>query len=136
MGDKQDVKGKWGQQLLRPEMGRNRIIKVGWLAEPQWQGTHREQDHVIFGGDFDDHPRIIRQAPILRDDNRASMMYKGHRIHEGGGFYSEASERFLRGDLPGIIRTLKANVHDASVCVRISERKYRELNEKKGDRVE
>lgn len=71
MGNKQDVKGKWGQQLLRPEMGRNRIVKAGYLAEPQWQGTHRAQDHVIFGGGyFDVYPRIIRQAPILRDDNR------------------------------------------------------------------
>ena len=45
-------------------------------------------------------------------------MFKGQFIVEGDGLYTCTTHNFFRGGLPGISRTLKANVNDASVCVR------------------
>lgn len=43
--------------------------------------------------------------------------YKGKIINDGDGLYLSTTDSFFRGGLPGISRTIKANVHDAGVCV-------------------
>ncbi len=44
-------------------------------------------------------------------------IYQGKRVYEGDGLYIQVSKRFFRGGLRGISRALKANCHDAAVCV-------------------
>lgn len=44
-------------------------------------------------------------------------IYRGKRIYEGDGLYIQDSKRFFRGGRKGISRALKANCHDAAVCV-------------------
>ena len=44
-----------------------------------------------------------------------------------GGCYTGTSEAFARGTLPGISRTIKAQMHDASVVVKVSKEKYEEI---------
>ena len=51
----------------------------------------------------------------MRDEK--GCWYKGRFIPVGGGLNDSASEDFYRGGLPGLSRALKANMHDASVCV-------------------
>lgn len=43
-------------------------------------------------------------------------IYKGRKVYEGDGLYLQDSKRFFRG-ARGISRALKANCHDAAVCV-------------------
>lgn len=43
--------------------------------------------------------------------------FKGKFIPVWGGLYSQSSPSFIRGALPGLSRTLKAEMNDASVCV-------------------
>ena len=43
-----------------------------------------------------------------------------------GGVYTNSSERFNRGILPNLCRTIKANSHDAAVVVAISPKKIAE----------
>lgn len=57
----------------------------------------------------------------MRDDNKKGIM----RVV--GGVYANASERFNRGILPNLSRTLKANCHDAAVVVAISPKKMEEI---------
>ena len=49
---------------------------------------------------------------------RQGIVFKGKFIAEGDGLYIGTTLDFFRGGLPKISRTLKANVNDASVCVR------------------
>ena len=44
-----------------------------------------------------------------------------------GGVYTNSSERFNRGILPGLCRTIKANSHDAAVVVAVSPQKMAEI---------
>ena len=44
-----------------------------------------------------------------------------------GGVYTNDSERFNRGILPGLSRTIKANNHDAAVVVTVSPEKIAEI---------
>ena len=47
------------------------------------------------------------------------VWYKGKFIPVGGGLYCQSSNNpsFIRGALPGISRAIKAEMHDAAVCV-------------------
>lgn len=44
--------------------------------------------------------------------------YKGKFIKEGDGLYTDTTEEFFRGGLDGVSRTLKAEKHDATTCVK------------------
>lgn len=54
------------------------------------------------------------------NDNQKSIM-------RGGGLYTNSSERFNRGILPNLCRTIKANSHDAAVVVAVSPEKMAEI---------
>ena len=55
------------------------------------------------------------------NDNQKSIM----RVV--GGMYTNDSERFNRGILPGLSRTIKANCHDAAVVIAVSPQKMAEI---------
>lgn len=42
----------------------------------------------------------------------------------GGGLYTNATQRFFHEALPNLSRTIKAELHDAGVVVRVSKEKY------------
>lgn len=44
-----------------------------------------------------------------------------------GGVYTNDSERFNRGILPGLCRTIKANNHDAAVVFAVSPQEMAEI---------
>lgn len=64
------------------------------------------------------------------NDNQKSIM----RIV--GGVYTNDSERFNRGILPGLCRTIKANTHDAAVVVTASPQKMAEIKKLLCDKKE
>lgn len=44
-------------------------------------------------------------------------MVQGPLLQNMGGLYTDTSDGFFRGTLPDISRTIKAEMHDAAVCV-------------------
>ena len=48
---------------------------------------------------------------------KETIIYKGKEIKEGDGLYTDTTDAFFRGRLDGLSRGLKANMHDAGVCV-------------------
>lgn len=54
-----------------------------------------------------------------KTDDEKGCWYKGKFIPVGGGLYCDSSNNpsFIRGALPGLSRAIKAEMHDAAVCV-------------------
>lgn len=48
---------------------------------------------------------------------KKTIIYKGKEIKEGDGLYTDTTDAFFHGGLDGLSRGLKANMHDAGVCV-------------------
>ena len=59
----------------------------------------------------------------MRNGSNEAVIFKGWVCVLGGGCYTGTSEAFARGTLPGISRTIKAQIHDASVVVKITAEK-------------
>lgn len=60
----------------------------------------------------------MKRNCLIFTPQRQGIVFKGKFIAEGDGLYIGTTLDFFRGGLPKISRTLKANVNDASVCVR------------------
>ena len=59
------------------------------------------------------------------------IMFKGREIKEWDGLYTETTADFFRGGLDGVSRALKAEMHDAGVCVKDGSRyRIRKLTER------
>lgn len=59
------------------------------------------------------------------------IMFKGREIKEGDGLYTETTADFFHGGLDGVSRALKAEMHDAGVCVKNGSRyRIRKLTER------
>lgn len=56
---------------------------------------------------------------MKKEKNEKGCWYKGKFIPAWGGLYCDSSDNpsFIRGALLGLSRAIKAEMHDAAVCV-------------------
>lgn len=62
------------------------------------------------------------------DSEEEYIIYKGKKLHPGGGIYLGTTEKFFHGEMRGISRCIKVGGGTcAAVVVRVSKEKYEEI---------